>query len=211
MQRNQKDKETQEAYEGWYNPSDLVNQQIDSSQYLTKIIDIREYDVPYHIRVSIDSELRCSFWYQVDMDGPLMLKIEHLKSKQDKADFRILAFDIETTKAALKFPDSRFDQIMISYVLDGIGFLITNRAIVGADVTNFEYSPKPEYDVGMFTVFNEPDEKAVLDKFFSHIRETKPFIFVTFNGDFFDWPFIRDRCTQYGMTLEDQIGITCNA
>jgi DNA polymerase epsilon subunit 1 len=98
--------------------------------------------------------------------------------------------------------------MMISYVLDGKGFLITNRSIVGDDVQNFEYSPKPEYDVGMFTVFNEPDEKAVLDKFFGHIRDTRPFIFTTFNGDFFDWPFINDRCKQYEMNLEEEIGIT---
>lgn len=151
--------------------------------------------MPYHIRVSIDNELRCSFWYQVEMNGPLMIKAEHLKQMLDKADLRVLAFDIETTKAALKFPDARFDFIMmISYIIDGKGFLITNRSIVGDDVQDFEYSPKPEYDVGMFTVFNEPDEKALLDKFFSHIRETKPFIFTSFNGDFFDWPFIRDRC-----------------
>ena len=43
------------------------------------------------------------------MDGPLMMKCEHLKTKLDKADLRILAFDIETTKATLKFPDARFD------------------------------------------------------------------------------------------------------
>jgi DNA polymerase epsilon subunit 1 len=59
----------------------------------------------------------------------------HLTTKLDKADLRVLAFDIETTKAPLKFPDSRFDQVMmISYVIDGKGFLITNRSIVGADV-----------------------------------------------------------------------------
>jgi DNA polymerase epsilon subunit 1 len=98
-----------EAYEGWYNPSDLANQQMDQAQFLSKIIDIREYDVLYHIRTCIDSELRCSFWYSIDMDGPMMTKFEHLKSKLDKADLRILAFDIETTKAALKFPDARFD------------------------------------------------------------------------------------------------------
>ena len=80
--------------------------------------------------------------------------------------------------------------MMISYIIDGKGFLITNREVVGDDVVDFEYSPKPEYDVGMFKVFNEPDEKCLLIKFFEHIRETKPFIFVTFNGDFFDWPFI---------------------
>ena len=82
---------------------------IDSSQYLSKITDLREFDVPYHIRVCIDNEIRCSFWYEVEMDGPLMVKCEHLKTKLDKADLRILAFDIETTKATLKFPDARFD------------------------------------------------------------------------------------------------------
>jgi len=157
-------------------------------------------------------EIRCSFWYEVEMEGPLMTSFTHLKTKLDKADLRILAFDIETTKAQLKFPDARFDQVMmISYVLDGRGFLITNRTVVGADVHNFEYSPKPEYDVGMFTVFNEPDEKALLDKFFSHIRETKPFIFTTFNGDFFDWPFIKERSKTYDMNLETEIGIIDNS
>jgi DNA polymerase epsilon subunit 1 len=89
---------------------------------------LREYDVNYHIRMAIDNELRCAFWYEIEMDGPLITGIKHLKEKLDKADLRILAFDIETTKAALKFPDSRFDQVMmISYIIDGKGFLITNR------------------------------------------------------------------------------------
>ena len=44
----------------------------------------------------------------------------HLKEKLDKADLRIMAFDIETTKAPLKFPDRNFDQVMmISYIIDG--------------------------------------------------------------------------------------------
>lgn len=30
VEKNQREKETQEAYEGWYNPSDLVNQQADT-------------------------------------------------------------------------------------------------------------------------------------------------------------------------------------
>ena len=63
----------------------------------------------------------------------------------------------------------------------------------------------------MFKIFNEPDEKAVLDKFFNHIRETKPFIITTFNGDFFDWPFIEDRSKTYGMNLEEEIGVAKNS
>ena len=102
---------------------------------MSKITDIREYDVPYHIRVCIDNEIRCSFWYEVELDGPMIKNIVHLKDKLEKADLRICAFDIETTKAPLKFPDSRFDYIMmISYVIDGKGFLINNRTIIGEDV-----------------------------------------------------------------------------
>ena len=37
------------------------------------------------------------------------------------------------------------------------GYLITNREVIGADVENFEYTPKPEYE-GPFIVLNEPDE-----------------------------------------------------
>ena len=40
------------------------------------------------------------------------------------------------------------------------GYLITNREVVGSDVEDFEYTPKPEYE-GPFTVFNEPDEVMI--------------------------------------------------
>jgi DNA polymerase epsilon subunit 1 len=56
--------------------------------------------------------------------------------------------------------------MMISYIVDGLGFLITNREIVSEDVEDFEYAPNAEYDVGVFTVFNEPDEVSLLQKFF---------------------------------------------
>ena len=51
---------------------------------------------------------------------------------------------------------------------------------------DFEYTPKPEYE-GPFTVWNMCNEAAVLRKFFEHILEVKPHIFVTYNGDSFDW------------------------
>ena len=42
-----------------------------------------------------------------------------------------MAFDIETTKLPLKFPDAQTDNIMmISYMIDGEGFLICNRFVV---------------------------------------------------------------------------------
>ena len=41
------------------------------------------------------------------------------------------------------------------------GYLITNREVVGADVEDFEYTPKPEYE-GPFIVFNEADEVIMM-------------------------------------------------
>ena len=38
--------------------------------------------------------------------------------------------------------------------------MLINREVVSADVENFEYTPKPEFE-GYFTVFNEPDEVRV--------------------------------------------------
>lgn len=70
----------------------------------------------------------------------------------------VLAFDIETTKLPLKFPDSAIDQIiMISYMIDAQGYLITNREIISQDIEDFEYTPRPEFP-GPFLIFNEADE-----------------------------------------------------
>ena len=46
---------------------------------------------------------------------------------------------------------------MISYVIDGDGYLITNRKIISADIGDFEYTPRPEMET-QITVFNEADE-----------------------------------------------------
>ena len=35
---------------------------------------------------------------------------------------------------------------MISYMIDKQGYLIINREVVGGDIDNFEYTPKPEFE-----------------------------------------------------------------
>ena len=122
----------------------------------------------------------------------------------------VLAYDIETTKLPLKFPDAVIDQVMmISYMIDGQGFLITNREIVSEDISDFDYTPKPEYD-GPFLIFNEPDEKAVLERFFLHIKEARPTVIATYNGDFFDWPFVEARASVLGIDMYHEIGFRKN-
>ena len=46
----------------------------------------------------------------------------------------------------------------------------------------------------------------MLRKFCAHLRELKPTVIVTYNGDTFDWPYIDDRCTVLGIELAKEIG-----
>ena len=118
------------------------------------------------------------------------------------------AYDIETTKLPLKFPDAEIDHVMmISYMVDQQGYLIVNRSIVSEDVEDFEFTPRPEFE-GPFIVFNESDEKATISKFFDHVKELKPHVIVTYNGDFFDWPFVDNRAKKHGLDMKAEIGFS---
>ncbi|XP_049530617.1 DNA polymerase epsilon catalytic subunit 1 [Anopheles darlingi] len=185
------------------------NQNVDFYDY---IVDMREHDVPYHVRVSIDLNIFCGTWYTVRCRGGVSSEERPVITPRpdiiDRPEPVVLAFDIETTKLPLKFPDAQTDQIMmISYMIDGQGYLITNREIISNDVDDFEYTPKPEFE-GNFIVFNEPNELGLLQKFFDHILDVKPHIFVTYNGDFFDWPFVEARAAVYELDMRREIGFS---
>jgi DNA polymerase epsilon subunit 1 len=124
------------------------------------IIDIREFDVPYYLRVAMDNEIRVGLWYTVTFNAG-QPTLTQLTERVKRPDIVVMAFDIETTKAPLKFPDQAIDQVMmISYMVDGQGYLITNREIVSEDIDDFEYTPKEGYE-GPFIVFNQPDEVSL--------------------------------------------------
>ena len=87
---------------------------------MENIIDIREHDVPYHIRVAIDLKINVGHWYVVHGHGTEPPDIHLVEEQLDRPEPVVLAFDIETTKLPLKFPDANSDSIMmISYMIDG--------------------------------------------------------------------------------------------
>lgn len=75
------------------------------------------------MRVSIDLKLFCGTWYCVKSRGPTDNPTITLREDLiERPEAIVLAFDIETTKLPLKFPDVTIDQIMmISYMIDGQG------------------------------------------------------------------------------------------
>lgn len=74
------------------------------------------------------------------------------------------------------------------------------------DILDFEFAPKKEYESSII-VYNEINEKALLIKFFTMIREMKPFILTSYNGDMFDWPFIEARSIANNLSIEEEIGV----
>ncbi|XP_051165586.1 DNA polymerase epsilon catalytic subunit 1 [Leptopilina boulardi] len=191
--------------------SNNVHEMKKTVDHMDNILDIREHDVPHHVRVSIDLKIFVGAWYSIKTCGtqnpPIITRRDDIVERPEPI---VLAYDIETTKLPLKFPDANSDQIMmISYMIDAQGYLITNREIISADIEDFEYTPKPEFE-GVFTVFNEPNEKALIKKFFDHINDVKPHVFVSYNGDFFDWPFVETRAAIHGMDMKERIGFSKN-
>ncbi len=39
-----------------------------------------------------------------------------------------------------------------------------------------------------------------------HLLQVKPGVYVTYNGDFFDWPFIETRASKNGMDMKQEVG-----
>ncbi|EXB53717.1 DNA polymerase epsilon catalytic subunit A [Morus notabilis] len=153
VERNQSKSDATEAYE-----LILMGKREQKSQdFLDCIVDLREYDVPYH-------------WYDVSISSNDVM-LERRTDLLQRAEVHVCAFDIETTKLPLKFPDAEYDLIMmISYMIDGQGYLIINRECVGDDIEDLEYTPKPEFE-GCFTVTNVKNELELLKKWFAHMRE----------------------------------------
>ena len=74
------------------------------------------------------ADVRCGQWYTVAIESS-NVKLEKSDMLQ-RAEVRVCAFDIETTKLPLKFPDASYDMVMmISYMIDGDGYLIVNREV----------------------------------------------------------------------------------
>jgi DNA polymerase epsilon subunit 1 len=144
---------------------------------------------------------------QHDTGGVRLVDPDH----EQKANPTFFAFDIECTKAPLKFPQAEVDEIfMISYMVTTAtgsqGYLIVSRTVVSQDIADFEYTPQPKYP-GPFEIFNEVDEKALLERFFVEYQRHRPQIVVTYNGDFFDWPYVETRAKHYGLDMYKETGV----
>lgn len=77
--------------------------------YTDFIYDIREYDVTYYQRFAVDKGIRVGLWYMVSVETG-SIRLEKRSDLMDRARMKVMAFDIETTHAPMRFPDSQVDK-----------------------------------------------------------------------------------------------------
>lgn len=168
---------------------------------------IGEYDIPVEVSVANNLGIRAGKWYSFHYTGE-----RYVIERSDRIispDLRILAFDIETSKKPLKFPNPENDEIMmISIKTESGGELIVNRKLVSRDIEEFEYSPRCDMQC-FFKISNEDDEEALLIRFIEIVQKHRPHLVTTFNGAFFDFPFVEKRLARYGVSLEETTGFYC--
>jgi len=134
---------------------------------------VTETDIPFTQRYLIDKDLRI-------LEGVDSETLTHCEIEWEP---RVLAFDIETSNKK-GVPDTQIDKILMISVW-------TNYGIKKVMLTKkYDHKDTECYE----------SEKEMLEAFNELILKTKPDIIVTYNGDMFDWPFIRDRMNNYKIT-----------
>ena len=96
---------------------------------------MREHDVPYHMRFQIDTGVRCGYWYGVRASHG-HVSLAWREDLVQRGEPRICAFDIETTKLPLQFPNAEFDQARPQSFATSPGCISSQGQIRSAPLTS---------------------------------------------------------------------------
>ncbi|MCD6434415.1 MAG: ribonuclease H-like domain-containing protein [Candidatus Diapherotrites archaeon] len=141
---------------------------------LPSVIELREHDIPFAKRFLID--------YAVEPLNCAKITKDKIEKIDCEPKLKMLAIDIETL-APERFPDPKKDQILtVSIVDEKEATVLSSKEIKNAKfVKSFK------------------DEKSMLTELINTIKKKNPDILLTYNGDGFDIPYLRERCRELGI------------
>ncbi len=148
--------------------------------------ETREYDIPFTKRYLIDKGLEPMGWVEAEAaaDGTLQ-RIAAAKGKDSAEEkLRACAFDLETLSPG-RFSDPKRDAIVqASYVDEAEQHVYTWKKTDRPYVTLCK------------------DEKEMVQALVDKIKARDPDIVVTYNGDMFDFPYLKERCHRLGVKFD---------
>ncbi len=146
--------------------------------------EVLEANVPYHYRYLIDKGLRpvdgIRFTAEHREDGWFALDPEGFEVEATEAPLRLMAFDLEVHNPRTT-PNAERDPIIVCAVATSGG--------------RVELLEAEEDDLGSI------DDAPVIRRFLSLLEEEDPDVLLTYNGDGFDMPYLRDRAEAHGIEL----------
>ncbi|OKY78207.1 MAG: DNA polymerase PolB3 [Candidatus Methanohalarchaeum thermophilum] len=154
---------------------------------LSTISEVREAKIPFANRFLIDEGLvplaginvhgqEIDFNENIQNTEIKVNKFEKVEKKQEPPLSK-LAFDCEMYNEGGRPNSSNHPIVIIGYITDK-----------GKDVECL--------------VSEDKSDKELIKKFVKKLKKLDPDVLLTFNGDDFDWPYLRDRAEQHGINLK---------
>lgn len=145
--------------------------------------EVLEADVPFHYRYLVDKDLRpvdgIRFTARHRGDHWVAEDPEAFTREETDLDLDLMAFDLEVRNPHVT-PVADRDPI----VLVGVATSGGRREVLRADGEGAE-----------------ADDEALIQSFLDLVEEEDPDILLTYNGDGFDFPYLRDRAREHGLDL----------
>ncbi|MFH1586983.1 MAG: DNA-directed DNA polymerase [Candidatus Diapherotrites archaeon] len=156
---------------------------------LKGVIGVREYDIPFTRRFLIDKGIEPMNWVEIELDGDEIESIKKMDLKKDViGEMNIGAFDLETYSPG-RFSNPEKDPILMA-------------AVAGKDMAE-AITYKKLSGKGAKVV---KSEKEMVQELLGWFVEKEIDIVVTYNGDSFDFPYLRDRGKKIGVDVNFGIG-----
>lgn len=154
---------------------------------------VSETDVSDTLHFAMDNLFLVGKWY--DITGDMPIPAPDLDNTQTLS---YLTMDIETSHARLCFPDPTKDPIIsiaCLYTVEGRStmWIGVNKNLMKGGVESFTTNPYGWRDIPVVVEYCQ-NESKLLSSAISFYRLSDPHVFLTFNGDGFDMPFVVTRC-----------------
>src|SRR3989344_5963381 len=153
------------------------------------VIEKREYDIPFTKRFMIDNGLEPMNGIELRVDGKEIIEAKSVEQNDVLKDLNFVAYDLETYSPG-RFSDPQKDPI--------ISISIATRE--GSEA--FIWKVKPGKDNARYF----ETEKEMVQAFIDRMNELQPDIVVTYNGDLFDFPYIKGRGKQLKLDIKPAFG-----
>ncbi|MDO8648038.1 MAG: DNA-directed DNA polymerase [Candidatus Diapherotrites archaeon] len=154
-------------------------------KHVKGVLEKREYDIPFSKRFLINNALQPMNMIEIELDKEGNATSAKAKELQ-KSKFKIYSIDIETYSPG-KFSSAKKDPIMMI-------------SVAGKDYSKV-FSYKKKLAKLEFCKIMQ-NEKAMLEAFVQELKLLEPDIIVTYNGDQFDFPYIKERCKINGVDFK---------